>query len=430
MKIRGRKSIKGGNPYLNHMSKWSPIPIAATHFVAKRGSLVATFRQTRFGLRKKANRSGYAKIAAVLLESIGSQNFRNISGKIDCEPGLNILIGENGQGKTNWLEAIGILASTRSFRTAKLQEAARFGETSYFIRGSVRESPEIVRDLGVAVTGNTKTLLVNDKKETVQRYLGQLHAVVFNSDELEVVRGTPDARRRFLDAGIVSLHPPYVKVIADYNRVIKQKNALLQNARDREIGFDAVQAALEPWNTQLAALASKVHRSRVRFVERINEILEKKLFGREELAIRYVSSLEGKADLANYQEAIAERLAMRIQAEVVSGHSLIGTHRDDMELTFDGHDIRKFGSAGQQRSALLLLQLANIAVFNATRGEYPLFLIDDIDAELDYRRIAALLDFLRDKSQTFVTTSKESFVERFGSDAVVFTIKNGVANRL
>ncbi len=363
------------------------------------------------------------------METIEALNFRNLAGQIVCGPGLNILAGENGQGKTNWLEAIGLLASTRSFRTPKVQEAVAFGEDSLVVRGRVRESPEITRTLSVVVQGNAKTLLVNDKKEPVQRYLGQLHAVVFNADELEVVRGNPDSRRRFLDTGIVSLHPPFVQVITDYNRVIKQKNALLQSARDREDGIDRIRDALEPWNTQLASLAAKIHRARIRFVERINEILEKRLFGREELTIRYVSSLEGKGDLNMFNEAIAERLALRVQAEVVAGHALIGTHRDDMELRFDGHDIRKYGSAGQQRSALLLLQLANISVFHATRGEYPLFLIDDIDAELDYRRIGKLLEFLEGKSQTFVTTSKESFVEKFGADASIFSVRGGTANR-
>ena len=372
----------------------------------------------------------YTKFAAVLLESIEAFNFRNLKGKLALGDGLTILSGENGQGKTNWLEAIRVLASARSFRTAKLQEAIAFGENNFSLRGSVRESPEITRTLSVVVQGNSKILAVNDKKETVQRYLGHLHAVVFNSDELEIVRGHPDSRRRFLDAGIVSLHPPFIQVISDYSRVIKQKSALLLSARDREATLDDIRDTLEPWNSQLAALAAKIHRARVRFVERINEVLEKKLFGREELTVRYLSSLEGKGDLSQYKAAITERLALRTQAEIVSGHALIGTHRDDLELTFDGHDIRKFGSAGQQRSALLLLQLSNIAVFNATRGEYPLFLIDDIDAELDYRRIGKLLEFLDGKSQTLVTTSKESLVKQFGSGAKVLRIENGTANGL
>jgi len=363
----------------------------------------------------------------MLLESLEGRSFRNLHGGIKCDRGLNILVGENGHGKTNWLEAIGVLASTRSFRTIKLQEAVNFGEDSAFIRGDVRESPEIVRELRVVIQGNTKTLLINNKKETVQRYLGQLHAVVFNSDELEIVRGQPDARRRFLDAGITSLHPPFVQVLADYNRVIKQKNALLQNARESGQAIEKTADMLEPWNEQLATLATKIQRARTRFVERLNEVLEKKLFGREEIGVRYVSSLEGKGDLDDFRELIAERLRLRVQAEVIAGHSLIGTHRDELEIVFDGHDLRKFGSAGQQRSALLLLLLANITVYHATRGEYPLFLLDDIDAELDYARIGQLLEYLNGKTQTFVTTSKDSFVQKFGADAAVFKVVNGTA---
>ncbi len=349
----------------------------------------------------------------MLLESIEVENFRNLQGKIAFANGLNILVGENGVGKTNWLEAIAVLASTRSFRTARLQDAVSFDSETAMIHGSVRESPEIVRDLRLIIAGNTKTVTVNDKRESIPQYLRQLHVVVFNSDELEIVRGLPDARRRFMDAGIVSIHPPFVQVFADYNRVIKQKNALLQAAKDNGDTVEKTSEKLEPWNSQLAPLAARIHKARVRFIERINQVLEKRLFGREELSIRYLSSLEGKGDLTDYQGLIAERLSLRVQAEVVAGHSLIGTHRDDMELKFDGHDIRKFGSAGQQRSALLLLQLANISVFQATRGEYPLFLIDDIDAELDYKRIGKLLEFLEGKTQTFVTTSKESLIERF-----------------
>ncbi|MFZ1700038.1 MAG: DNA replication and repair protein RecF [Pyrinomonadaceae bacterium] len=363
----------------------------------------------------------------MLLEAIAATDFRNLQGRIEFRPGLNVFVGENGHGKTNWLEAIGVLAAGRSFRTARLHEAVRFEAKTAIVKGSVRESPEIVRELQVMIDGNTKTLVVNGKKETAQRYIGQLHAVVFNADELEIVRGTPEARRRFLDAGIVSLHPPFVQVFADYNRVVKQKNSLLQSFADQDRTLAEIAELLEPWNQQLIKLASKIHRARVRFVERINEVLEKKLFAREELTVRHVSSLEGKGDLDDFEDLFAKRLVLRVQAEVAAGYSLIGPHRDDMELKFDGHDIRKYGSAGQQRSSLLLLQLANIAVYHATRGEYPLFLIDDIDAELDYKRIGRLLEFLDGKTQTFVTTSKESFVERFGSAAAIFRVANGTA---
>ncbi len=363
----------------------------------------------------------------VLLETVSAVDLRNIEGELPLEGGLNILVGENGHGKTNWLEAIAVLASGRSFRTSQLREAIRFGADTAIIRGRVRGSPGLVRELQVAITAGSKSFFTNQKKEPLQRYLGQLHAVVFNADELEIVRGGPDERRRFLDAGIVSLHPPFVRVLTDHARVIRQKNALLQAARDAEEPLEKLTDRLRPWNEQLAALSTRIHRARVRFIERLNEVLEPKLFGREHLSIRYLSSLEGKGDLTDYEALLTERLALRVQAEVVAGHALVGPHRDDMEIAFDGHDIRRFGSAGQQRSALLLLQLASIAVYRATREEYPLFLIDDIDAELDYRRIGALLEFLEGKTQTVVTTSKESFVEKFASSAAVRRVANGSA---
>lgn len=361
----------------------------------------------------------------MLLESLEAKDFRNLQGRLDLSSGLNILVGDNGRGKTNWLEAIYILSTTRSFKTAKPQEAIRFDGDLAIVRGRVRQSEEISHDLQVAIQANSKILTVNGKRETLQQYLGELHAVVFNSDAVEIVRGHPESRRRFLDDAIVSLHPPFVQTFADYNRVLKQKNSLLQNARDNELALDKIVDLVRPWNEQLAALGTRIHKGRVRIVERLNESLATSLFGRENVSIRYLSSLEGKGDLGEYEALIAERLSIRVQAETVAGHALIGPHRDDLEILFDGRDMKKFGSAGQQRSAVLLLQLANISVFEATRGEYPLFLLDDLDAELDYRRIGQLLDFLYGKTQTFVTTSKESFVEKFGSNASIFPLKNG-----
>jgi DNA replication and repair protein RecF len=363
----------------------------------------------------------------MFLASIAVENLRNLNSSVCCGHGLNILVGLNGQGKTNFLEAVNILATTRSFKTARLQEAIRFGEEMAIIRGRVGRTEEIHRDLQAVIQGNTKSFFVNGKREAVHGYLTQLHAVVFNADELEVVRGHPDSRRRFLDQAIVSIHPPYVQTLADYNRIIKQKNVLLQAVQDEKISLEKAAEALEPWNEQLITHASRIHRSRLRYVERLNEALETNLFGAERITMRYVSSLEGKGDLADYENLIAERLKLRVQAESAAGHALVGPHRDDLEILLGGHDLRKYGSSGQQRSALLLLQLANIAVYYAQQQEYPLFLLDDIDAELDYQRIGQLLEFLEGKTQTFVTTSKDSFAENFGAGAAIFDVVGGTA---
>ncbi|HEX8476477.1 MAG TPA: DNA replication and repair protein RecF [Pyrinomonadaceae bacterium] len=363
----------------------------------------------------------------MLLESLEVHNFRNLSGKIFWGNGLNIIHGDNGQGKTNWLEAIYLLATSKSFRTQRPQEAVLFGEDLAVVRGRVARTEEVQRDLQVTIQGSTKMLSVNGKREPVARYLGQLHTVAFTADELEVVRGGPEARRKFLDRGIISLHHAYVQTLADYSRVIKQKNRLLQDASDTDMSIEDARELIEPWNEQLVALSAAMHRARVDYVERLNETLQRRLFGREEVTIRYVSSLEGKGDLSDYESLITERLRLRLSAEISSGYALIGPHRDELQILFDGRDIRAFGSSGQQRSALIILDLAVISVYHSWHSEYPLFLMDDVDAELDRKRISHLLEYLEGRTQTFVTTSKEELVKQFAARASVYEVLDGAA---
>src|SRR5919202_2469161 len=190
----------------------------------------------------------------MLLESLEAHQFRNLSGEIPWGEGLNVIAGENGQGKTSWLEAIYLLATTKSFRTQRPQEAIRFGESLALVRGRVARSQDVHRDLQVTLQGNSKSLSLNGKSETVANYLSQLHVVSFTADEIEVVRGGPDARRRFLDRGVVSLHHSYVQTLADYQRVIKQKNRLLQDVSDSETNIENALELIEPWNEQVVTL--------------------------------------------------------------------------------------------------------------------------------------------------------------------------------
>src|SRR5437588_4675428 len=363
----------------------------------------------------------------MLLESVEAHQFRNLSGEVFWGQGLNIIFGENGQGKTSWLEAIYLLATTKSFRTQRPQEAIRFGESLAVVRGRVTRSQDVHRDLQVTLQGNSKSLSLNGKNETVANYLSQLHLISFTADELEVVRGGPDARRRFLDRGVVSLHHSYVQTLADYQRVIKQKNRLLQDVSDSGASVDNARELIEPWNEQITLLGSTIHRARCDYVERLQQSLQRRLFGHEDVTIRYISSLEGKGDISDYGSLLRERLNIRLQAEIASGYSLIGPHRDDLEILLDGRDIRAYGSSGQQRSALILLDLAAISVYHLWHNEYPLFLMDDVDAELDERRIGCLLEYLRGRTQTFVTTSKGDLIKEFAKNAKVFGVGDGVA---
>src|ERR1044071_7678459 len=363
----------------------------------------------------------------MLLESLEVHQFRNLSGETAWGPGLNIIHGENGQGKTNWLEAIYLLATTKSFRTQRPQEAIRFGENLSVVRGRVARAQDVHRELQVTLQGSSKTLSLNGKRESVASYLSQLHVVSFTADELEVVRGGPDARRRFLDRGVVSLHHSYIQPLADYQRVIKQKNRLRQDISESETSVENARELIEPWNEQIISLGATIHRARFDYAERLTGSLQRRLFEREEVTIRYVSALEGKGDLGDYEALIRERLRLRLQAEIASGYSLIGPHRDDLEILFDGRDIRTYGSSGQQRSALILLDLAAISVYYSWHNEYPLFLMDDVDAELDQKRIGHLLEYLEGRTQTFITTSKNDLIKGFAARAKLVEVRDGLA---
>ncbi|MGH9966283.1 MAG: DNA replication/repair protein RecF [Pyrinomonadaceae bacterium] len=361
----------------------------------------------------------------MILESIEAHHFRNLTGTILWGPGLNIIYGHNGQGKTNWLEGIYLLSRTKSFRTQRLQESVRFGEETAFVRGLVSQGTEVTRELQVTLQGRTKVISVNGKKEQLARYLGQLQVFAFTADELEVVRGTPEARRRFIDRGICSLRPAFVQTISDYNRVLKQKNKVLQDAVDLELGLRETEDLITPWNEQLVRWGAQIHQARTEYIAQINEVLERGLFERREMQIRYVSSLEGKGDLGDYESLLGQRLRLRLDAELAAGRGLVGPHRDDLEILLESHEMRVYGSSGQQRSALLLLDLAAISVYNLHRNDNPLFLIDDVDAELDEKRIRSLLEYLEGRTQTFITTSKKSYLQGFLSRANAYEIDDG-----
>jgi len=362
----------------------------------------------------------------MFLRSIEANQFRNSNGAINWGTGLNILHGNNAQGKTNWLEAIYLLAHGKSFRTHHLKETVKFGERDAVVKGVVTAGNNLERELQVNLNGTTRQTLINGKREPISRYAAHLYAVCFTADELEVIRGGPEARRNFLDRGAISLHPAYAQTIADYNKVIKQKKRLLQEAAEDHFNLDALANLVQPWNEQLINLATQVHRARMRYVDLLNEALDHNLF-HDDISIRYVSALESKGDLADYRSLITSRLQLRMQAELFAGACLIGPHRDDLLVLFGGRDIRSFGSSGQQRSALITLDLAAISVYYSKHQNYPIFLIDDVDAELDGNRINRLLEYLDGRTQTFITTSKRSHFERFDKRANFYEVCAGVA---
>jgi DNA replication and repair protein RecF len=363
----------------------------------------------------------------MILDFLEVNSFRNLSGKIFWGSGLNVIYGNNGQGKTNWLEAIHTLSRTKSFRTQRLQESIRFGEQAAFIEGQVSVGEDLRREMRISLRENTKSIWVNGKRESLARYLGLFQVFAFTADQLEVVRGMPEARRHFIDRGVASLRPAYVQTVSDYNKVIKQKNRILQDASERELRVEEIENLIAPWNEQLGRLGTEIHEARLDYTERLNNVIERTLFEPAELQIRYLSSLESKGDLSDYEALLRQRLELRLPAEVSAGRALVGPHRDDLGIHLAGREMRIYGSSGQQRSALLLLDLAAISVYNSSHNDYPIFLVDDVDAELDEKRIKRLLEYLEGRTQTFITTSKRSHLEGFLSRANVHEIVQGEA---
>jgi DNA replication and repair protein RecF len=383
------------------------------------------------GLIRDASGTRVLTLLDMLLTRIEASGFRNLEGSVEAGPRLNILYGDNAQGKTNWLEAVYVLGTTKSFRTTQVRECIAFGQSQCLLRGETLRAT-VSKQIQLLITETSKELYVNGKRETLARYLGNLDVFVFSLEEMDVIRGEPSERRRFLDRGIAVSAPAYVDSLSRYNQVIKQKNRLLGEASE-SANPRAYRSQIQAWNDQLIEMGAAVYRARVEHIERLNRVLQEKdyghaIFGAEKVSVRYRAQLEGKGDLNNFAEVFRQRLEVRLDAEISAGHSLIGPHRDDLEILADGREVARYGSAGQQRSALLLLDLAQISVYNSIYEESPVLLIDDIDAELDRGRIEALLSELEGRTQTFISTSRRAIANRYRDRAAIHHIDQGRAS--
>ncbi len=356
--------------------------------------------------------------------------FRNLEGFCEFGPGLNIFYGDNAQGKTNWLESIYVIGTTKSFRTNQVRDCINFDTSQCILRAETRRG-NLGKELQLLLTSSTKELYINGKREAVIRYLGHLDVFAFSLEEMDVIRGDPSQRRRFIDKGVVTMTPAFLSTLSQYNQVIKQKNRLLASASESPAP-ERFHGQIEAWNEQLIDLGAAIHRARSEYVARLNRVLDENdhgraIFGAERVNVRYKSQLEGKGDLDNYEAVFRERLAVRMAAEIATGHALLGPHRDDLEVLADNREVARYGSAGQQRSALLLLDLAQVSAYNSIYEESPVLLIDDIDAELDRGRIEALLSELENRAQTFISTSRRSIASRYQERASVYCVERGRA---
>lgn len=336
----------------------------------------------------------------MILRSLTTQNFRNlVPAEVEFHAATNILVGRNGQGKTNLLEAIYFLATTKSFRTSKIASVFRHDATSVFVSGVV-ERGGLARTLSVGLeAGETRrrVLMINGEKVTLPSYLGALSLFAYSSARLDVMRGTPEDRRRFLDRGIASIQPAYLEQLSRYTRVLKQRNALLvEIAAHRQAA-----TTLDAWDNEFMVAAAAVQRAREAYAAELavqfHAILERHRYHVRNVEVAYKPS--STADLGKIR-----------RHELRAKMSLAGPQRDLVEFTVDGRAAAEVLSGGEQKMIVLFLKFAKLELFRARHDDPALFLLDDIDAELDLDILQDLLAKLPPSTQLFATSAKERFL--------------------
>jgi DNA replication and repair protein RecF len=336
----------------------------------------------------------------VILTRLATENFRNLEpAEQTFHPSANIIVGRNGQGKTNLLEAIYFLATTKSFRTTRPASLPRFGTSNLFVRGAVRrEGLEKALSAGLE-TGEAKrrVLMVNGERVSLPAYLQELTVFAYSSARLEILRGAPEERRRFLDRGVASIHPGYLEELSRYTRVLKQRNALLY-----EIGTgNANVRSLDAWDETFINAATAVQTARAAYAEELAEVFRRIVAEHG----YHVSSME-----MVYRPSVGDWRALR-REEVRAKMSLSGPQRDLLEFTLEGRPAAEVLSGGELKTIVLFLKFAKLELFRRRFDQPPLFLLDDIDAELDLEILQQLLAKLPLETQVFATSAKEAFLQ-------------------
>jgi len=362
----------------------------------------------------------------VFLRSLKLENFRSYA-ELDLEFDRHkvIFLGDNAQGKTNLLEAIAILATGQSPFAAKEAELIRWDADQAIIRSVVE------RELGATAVdllfraGGRRAIRVNGiYQRRFADLLGKVMIVLFSVEDLQLVKGSPSHRRRYLDGILVQLSPTYYQALQHYQRVLLQRNNAL-----RAIGEGVSADSIEIWDIQLARYGAEIWRKRLSLVEqlasRAKDWHAEISSGHEQLSLRLLPALD-RLEGDDWEQALLAQLQEGRSREIARGQTLAGPHRDDLELTINGREAKAFASQGQQRTVVLALKLAELDVFRREAAEPPLLLLDDVLAELDIRRQNALLAAIGGEVQTFVTSTHLSdFTADWIDAAAIFSVHRG-----
>ncbi|HXV75548.1 MAG TPA: DNA replication and repair protein RecF [Candidatus Polarisedimenticolaceae bacterium] len=354
------------------------------------------------------------------LTTLEADRLRNLRAvRLSLGSGLTVIAGRNGEGKSSLLEAVYLLSTGRSFRTRKAEELIAWSGGPLRVAG-VHHGRLGPTEIKVILDGAERRLIVDGVERDQESFLGRLDVVDLTGERMQVLRGAPEERRRFLDRGIVGLRPSYLRSLGEYRRVLHQRNALLR--RRGKGGGPGFATQLDSWDERLVRAAREIHAPRRSYAVHLGAELgetTRALFpGGGELHLVYRPSPAALAETEpnDFEQTYAEALERGRPRDLALGHTCRGPHRDELAVELDGVDLRRFGSAGQVRSAMIALKLGKLSRLAKERGETPIFLMDDFDSDIDEVRAEALADFLRRGGfQALVATSKERMADRIGA---------------
>lgn len=378
-------------------------------------------------------------------------SFRNYARlELDLPPGVSVVVGDNAQGKSNLLEALYFLATTKSFRATADRELINWrvlGSDLPYARlvahverladhlkleVIIREDSRLGLDRPPATPATSKRLKLNDVPKRAFDVIGAVNVVMFSPQDIDLVGGPPIARRRYLDVTISQVDPRYVRTLAHYNKVLLQRNQLLRQIKERRARPDQ----LFPWDHELLAAGAYVVQQRQATLAVVGELardVHRQLTGRQEtLEIVYRSSVDlsplgaGPHALEGVHGGFKQQLRTVQSRELASGVSILGPHRDDLAFLVDGRDMNVFGSRGQQRTVALALKLAEAEFLRRRTGEQPILLLDDVMSELDEPRRCHVLAAIQPQEQViFTATDLAAFDPAFLAGATVFQVAEG-----
>lgn len=349
------------------------------------------------------------------IKSLKIENFRNIK-EIQIFPSeeMNVIYGENAQGKTNIIEGIWLFTGAKSFRGAKDEELKRFSCEKARLKIEF-EAEKIEKSAQIEINDKRIACLNEKPLKSVSHLAGKFNAIIFSPTDLRLLSDGPKVRRKFLDMAICQLYPTYIEILRGYTKAVTQRNKILKDFKNNS----SVLPLLDVFENEIALSGEKIIKYRLRYIEILKEFIPEIYKGisngRENLEIEYISSNTGENLLTDLKNSRKE--------DMFTYKTSVGPHRDDLEFKINGISAKNFGSQGQKRSVALSLKLAEAEILKKTTGEYPICLLDDIMSELDPKRQNFILNHIKEM-QTFLSCCDPETLKNL-KEGKRFQIKSG-----